>query len=56
MRGCPVCGQLWVHDPECPETEDIRVMEAMAVGDLTDAIIKKAEELGVELEKEKADG
>lgn len=54
--GCPVCGELWVHDPECPETEDIRVMEAMATGDLTEAIMKKAEELGLKPTKEKADG
>lgn len=46
FRGCPVCGELFEHNPECPETEDIRVLEAMGVGDLTGALIKKAEELG----------
>jgi hypothetical protein len=51
MMGCPVCGELWEHDPECPETEDIRVIEALAVGDLTEALAKKAEELGMELKK-----
>ena len=51
MTGCPVCRELFVHDPECPETEDIRVIEAMGVGDLTEAIAKKAEELGMELKK-----
>lgn len=54
--GCPVCGELWIHDPECPETEDIRVLEAFGVGDLTEAIVKKAEELGLKLTKERANG
>ena len=37
--GCPVCHGQFEHDPECSETEDIRVLEAQQVGDITELIV-----------------
>lgn len=48
--GCPVCHEIDEHHPECPETEDIRVLEALQVGDMTAAIADATERIGLRVE------